>query len=407
MLPTVVVKDGKLDNITLGQATEEAIKDLVELRTVETAANVIYVPAGTVLCVGDDQVELLCATTITMTGETIDQIFEYGYLSDIRANSDTLEQLLFRLVNFIPDLNQLNGAEIGVNVDFACTNSTVTVDPTCTEDGLETVITSCGKTVSEKVLPATGHTFVNLKCACGVEIKVDADTHEDSISEEEAEKTEVKEVTIVDDHKTDGAVATVKKEATDLVVTLLSDPDAAEELVEAGVISEETATSLIEAVEAGESIEAIISVEKITTVEDKTEANIESAAEKALGSEDVKVTYLDVTVVLTSKTTGTVIGEFHKLSKPITVTVALPEELVVEGAKYVVIRDHEGTVTALATVDNGDGTISFTTDQFSTYAIAYATPKAPETGDSGLAGLYAMLFALSAAALFLLKRQEA
>ena len=160
----VVVKDGTLDNIGLNQGTESAIKDLVELQTASSAANVIYLPAGTALCVGDDQVELLCPATITITGVAIND----PILSEIRDGSESVDALLTTLIPYLGYVNDLDGATIGVDVDFACTTTTITEPATCTKDGKETVVTSCGKVVSEKLLPATGHKYENGACTvCG------------------------------------------------------------------------------------------------------------------------------------------------------------------------------------------------------------------------------------------------
>ena len=50
-----------------------------------------------------------------------------------------------------------------------------------------------------------------------------------------------------------------------------------------------------------------------------------------------------------------------------------------EGRTYKVIRNHTGEVTVLDTVLNEDGTISFQTDRFSTYALAYADEEGSGT----------------------------
>ena len=55
---------------------------------------------------------------------------------------------------------------------------------------------------------------------------------------------------------------------------------------------------------------------------------------------------------------------------------------------YYVIRVHDGVVTILDTTNNGDGTISFKSDKFSTYSLVYKDTKIqkaenPETFDNG------------------------
>ena len=69
--------------------------------------------------------------------------------------------------------------------------------------------------------------------------------------------------------------------------------------------------------------------------------------------------------------------------------------------RYVVIRLHENKdgkfeATVLDAKDNGDGTVSFETDKFSTYVLAYEDVKNvdnPKTFDS--ASLYIILGGLS------------
>ena len=92
------------------------------------------------------------------------------------------------------------------------------------------------------------------------------------------------------------------------------------------------------------------------------------------------------TFVLKAASTGEELGTVNKLATPIKVTVAIPENLKAENVKYVVIRDHNGVVTKLPTTVNANGTITFETDMFSTYALAVADADAtaPKTGDTGM-----------------------
>lgn len=89
---------------------------------------------------------------------------------------------------------------------------------------------------------------------------------------------------------------------------------------------------------------------------------------------------------------------------------------------YFVIRVHDNVVTKLPAKVNADGTLSFETDCFSTYALAYEdiakpvapTPEAPKTetpvtGDSNMLGLSlaAMAFAAYSALTVYRKREDA
>ena len=81
----------------------------------------------------------------------------------------------------------------------------------------------------------------------------------------------------------------------------------------------------------------------------------------------------DITIPVTIN--GEAAGELSELAKPITLKLAIPEGLpeVAEGLErvYYVVRKHNGEVEVLNTTVNEDNTISFETDAFSTYALAY------------------------------------
>lgn len=171
-------------------------------------------------------------------------------------------------------------------------------------------------------------------------------------------------------------------------VTIVKDKETAEKInqetqtvvddIQAGRVSdsvdEETAKKVSE---AKETVTAEIVVKELNQEEiaQNDKAVIEDTVTSVLG-EDAKVQYLDVAIVL--KADDKELGTLNKLKEEIWITVAIPEELKAEGRTYKVIRNHNGEVTILDTVLNEDGTISFKTDRFSTYALAYADEE--ETG---------------------------
>lgn len=61
----------------------------------------------------------------------------------------------------------------------------------------------------------------------------------------------------------------------------------------------------------------------------------------------------------------------HDLNSPITVKIDVPENLRKIGREFIVVRVHDGKATVLNDYDENDNTITFRTDKFSTYAIAY------------------------------------
>ena len=108
-----------------------------------------------------------------------------------------------------------------------------------------------------------------------------------------------------------------------------------------------------------------------------------------------------------------IVGKILKeLGEEISVTITIPEELLGD-YYYKVVRSHEkadGTVETdiLDAVKNADGTLTFKTDRFSTYAIAYSTtapktssgqPTIPQTGDNSATFIYLGLAVLGMAAL--------
>lgn len=182
---------------------------------------------------------------------------------------------------------------------------------------------------------------------------------------------EIPEVTIVEDKKTE---ASIEQEAQNVV----SDIEGA---LSASVVDETTAEKVSEALSKGQTVTAEIVVkeikqEEITQIDKEVIEDIEDKVTSVLG-EDAKVQYLDVAIVL--KADDKELGTLNKLEGKITITVAIPEELKAEGRTYKVIRNHNGDVKVLDTVLNEDGTISFETDRFSTYALAYADAEGSGT----------------------------
>ena len=175
-------------------------------------------------------------------------------------------------------------------------------------------------------------------------------------------------VTIVEDKKTEEAVQQeTQKVVADIVAGNVSN----------SVVDEKTAEKVTEAINSGQTVTAEIIVKEVEQNEiAQNEQNaIEEKVTSVLGA-DAKVQYLDVAIVL--KAGEEELGTLNELEEEITITVAIPEELKAEGRTYKVIRNHDGEIAVLDTVVNEDGTISFKTDCFSTYALAYADEE--ETG---------------------------
>lgn len=84
---------------------------------------------------------------------------------------------------------------------------------------------------------------------------------------------------------------------------------------------------------------------------------------------------------------------------PITITLDIPENLRAANREYFIIRVHDGEATLLDDLDNVKYTLTFKTDKFSTYVLAYTEAKTtnPDTGTSA-AGL-TVIMAISAVSL--------
>jgi hypothetical protein len=129
------------------------------------------------------------------------------------------------------------------------------------------------------------------------------------------------------------------------------------------------------------------------------------AIAKALGDKKLGM-YLDVS--LFKKVGDAEAQALTQLNKKITITMKVPTELLPEseaqGRVYYIVRTHNGTVDLLdTTFDAKAGTITFETDRFSDYAIAYSDiVTSPATGDSFSTVLWVTLMAVNAMALAVL-----
>lgn len=203
--------------------------------------------------------------------------------------------------------------------------------------------------------------------------QVAVDTKDPIVTDEVSKP--VKDVTVVENKETESIV---KTETVNVVSDILNG-SASEE-----VVSTETATKVSEAINSGKSVQAEIVVKEMTTEEvqqitttDKTA--IENKVATELG-DNANIQYLDLAIIL--KAGDEELGTLNKLEEEITITVAIPKELKADGRIYKVIRNHNGVVEVLDTVLNADGTVSFKTDRFSTYALAYADSETPNTTPS-------------------------
>lgn len=133
------------------------------------------------------------------------------------------------------------------------------------------------------------------------------------------------------------------------------------------------------------------------------------------------VSYFDISVLVKNAANGNVVGNLTKLTDKIKFTVAIPSDLtkVKTGMErnFYVIREHNGVATVLPTKLSKDGkSLTFETDKFSTYALAYSdvassdvsNVKNPQTYDGIMGYVVVTLVALGGAlgAVVYLKRNS-
>lgn len=168
-----------------------------------------------------------------------------------------------------------------------------------------------------------------------------------------------------------------------------------------GIISEEKAQNiLLESLSQNEELKSQVEglntkieldVEEIT-IEDELKSKIEDEANK--NSKDIKVaTYFNIDILVKNADTNAEIGKITELTDKITITILLPENL--RGTEngytreYYIVREHNGETELIKAKVSEDGNyITFETDRFSTYALAYKDVKVeaenvknPSTGD--------------------------
>ncbi len=244
---------------------------------------------------------------------------------------------------------------------------------------------ACMEELADVVTPEVGHDYQDGTCTiCGEKIKVEAPVIDIT--------TPVEEVTVG-----------VNKESIDII---FDDVAAIIENVDSdSSISEETKEALKEALTNGQEItaEVIIDAKIDPASQDK------NLIENTLKDLNAQVSqYFDLTIVL--KADDEVLGKVNTLSKFVSFTVVIPEDLIKTGREFYILRIHDGRVEKLKTNFNAENnTITFETDKFSTYALTYSdstvteTPNddeindgSPQTDDNSSVMLWVALLVVSA-----------
>lgn len=176
---------------------------------------------------------------------------------------------------------------------------------------------------------------------------------------------------------------------------------------------EKTQNILLETLSKNEKYKDLDVKVLVVTEEIKASEDINKEFKKALEKEskNVKiVNYFDISIQVKNKVSEKVEGYLTELTEKITFTVELPElDNVKEGytRKYYVIKKHNDKIEILDAKLSEDGkSISFETDEFSTYALAYedevisekveVLPSIPQTFDSITLTMFVCIISLIA-----------
>ena len=154
------------------------------------------------------------------------------------------------------------------------------------------------------------------------------------------------------------------------------------DFAESTLTSEEKA-DIEDAISNGKDVDVDVYLE----IEDISDAISASDKEKikASATNADNIAFFDISLFKKISISGQSQGaaSIHNLTTPLKLTIGVPKSFpaVADGytRTYVVLRLHDGSVTVLPTTLNADGTLSFETDKFSTYALAYTDVKKEET----------------------------
>ena len=155
-----------------------------------------------------------------------------------------------------------------------------------------------------------------------------------------------------------------QKYISDTLTSIVDDIANGEEVTS---VNQETAEKIKQAINDGQVVSTEVQVKPVET--SQVDAQDKKVIEDYIDEKTNIAQYIDISVVI--KADNEVIGVVNELNKEVTFTVAIPEDLMKEGRTFYVIRVHDGKVEKLNTVENEDGTLTFKTDKFSTYALAY------------------------------------
>ncbi len=152
---------------------------------------------------------------------------------------------------------------------------------------------------------------------------------------------------------------------------------------------------------------SLSNLENYDEIKDLLDVNVKLESSEATVTDDSKTAfekvagngkiaeYLDIEVVVTA---GEATYNLHELTKPVSLTVAIPTSVaaVKDGytRTYYILREHDGKVEKLnATLSEDGKNLTFATDKFSTYALAYEDTVVEPAVDNPTTGDAIMMYA--------------
>ena len=172
----------------------------------------------------------------------------------------------------------------------------------------------------------------------------------------------------------------VKSEGTVPPATLLTDKaELLAMLVNSGDI---TADELVQ-IANGASVDIVLTVKEANVSDEVKTAMAQDAKGYTIGQ------YLDISLFKYMTVNGSQQAgvPLHTTKDALTISVVVPDALIhtdsAVNRNYCIVRNHEGTITVLdAAFDAAGKTLTFKTDRFSIYAIAYKDTAVPSSGSN-------------------------
>ena len=133
----------------------------------------------------------------------------------------------------------------------------------------------------------------------------------------------------------------------------------------------------------GASVDIVLTVKEANVPDEVKTAMAQAAKDYTIGH------YLDISLFKYMTVNGSqqAVVALHTTKDVLTISVVVPDALINTNSAvnrtYCIVRNHEGTITVLdAAFDAASKTLTFKTDRFSDYAIAYKDTAVPSSGSN-------------------------